>query len=129
MLACTFSALLAVLAAQAPETARAESLLAAGALPAARAIAERLVQGEPLEPRFHLLVGRIWYAWPVIGRYQALAAFRTAARLAPDDPDPLYRQVEVGFYLGSDEGEVVAREALIGILALDPDYRDSWGRF
>jgi hypothetical protein len=122
-------ALLAVLALQAPEAARAESLLAAGALPAARAIAERLVARTPRDPRHHILLGRIWFAWPVIGRYPALAAFREAARLAPADPAPLYGQVEVGFYLGSDEGEVIAREALLRIFALDPDYRDTWTRF
>lgn len=122
-------ALLAVLVWQAPETARAESLLAAGALPHARAIAERLVARFPSNAHHHLLLGRIWLAWPVIGRYQALAEFRMAARLAPGDPEPLYRQMEVGFYLGSDEGEILAREAILGILVLDPDYRDSWTRF
>ena len=122
-------ALLAVLMAQAPEAARAESLLAAGALPQARALAERLVARSPLDPSHHQLLGRIWLAWPVVGRYQALQSFRTAARLAPHDPAPLYGQVEVGFYLGSDEGEVMAREALLRIFALDPDYRDSWARF
>ena len=122
-------ALLAILVAQAPEAARAESLLAAGALPEARALAERLVARSPRDPQLHLLLGRIWLAWPVIGRYQALAEFRTAARLAPHDPAPLYGHVEVGFYLGSDEGEIMAREALLAIFALDPDYRDSWDRF
>jgi hypothetical protein len=124
-------ALLAVLAVQGPtpEAARAESLLAAGALREARALTERLVARSPRDPKVHLLLGRIWLAWPVIGRYQALAEFRTAARLAPHDPEPLYGQVQVGFHLGSDEGEIMAREALLAIFALDPDYRDSWTRF
>lgn len=122
-------ALLAVLAVQGPEAARAESLLAAGALPEARTLAERLVARYPRDPSYHELLARIWLAWPVVGRYQALAEFRTAARLAPHDPSPLYGQVEVGFYLRSDEGEVMAREALLRIFALDPDYRDSWARF
>lgn len=124
-------ALLAVLAVQGPtlEAARAESLLAAGALREARALTERLVARSPRDPQLHLLLGRIWLAWPVIGRYQALTEFRTAARLAPLDPEPLYGQVQVGFYLGSDEGEIMAREALLAILAIDPDYRDSWTRF
>jgi hypothetical protein len=95
-------ALLAVLVVQGPEAARYDSLLAAG---------------------------RTWLAHPVIGRYQALEAFRAAARLAPDDPAPLYGQVEVGFSLGSDEGEGIARQALLRIFAIDPDYRDSWTRF
>ncbi len=122
-------ALLAVLAMQAPEAARAESLLTAGALAGARTLAERLVAQNPRHAPSHVLLGRVWFAWPVIGRYPALAAFRTAAALAPDDPDPLYRQMEVGFYLGSDEGEVIARGALLRIFALDPDYRDAWSRF
>ena len=122
-------ALLAVLMAQVPEAERAESLLAAGALPQARVLAERLVARFPRDPSYHQLLGQIWLAWPVIGRYPALDAFRTAARLAPHDPAPLYGQLDVGFYLGSDEGEVMAREALLRIFALDPDYRDSWARF
>ena len=65
--------------------------------------------------------GRTWLAHPVVGRYQALEAFRAAARLAPDDPAPLYGQVEVGFHLGSDEGEGIARQALLRIFAIDPD--------
>ena len=74
-------------------------------------------------------VGRVEFARPVIGRYPALDAFRAAARLVPTDPEPLYWQMKVGFYLGSDEGDVLAREAIIQMLALTPDYRDVWERF
>ena len=76
-----------------------------------------------------LAVGRAQFARPVIGRYAALEAFRTAARLVPADPEPLYWQMKVGFYLGSDEGDVLAREAMLKILALTPDYEDVWDRF
>ncbi len=76
-----------------------------------------------------LVVGRTQYARPVIGRYPALEAFRAAARLAPTNPEPLYWQMKVGFYLGSDEGDVLAREAILKILALAPDYQDVWERF
>jgi GWxTD domain-containing protein len=76
-----------------------------------------------------MAVGRAQFARPVIGRYAALAAFRAAGRLAPTNPEPLYWQMKVGFYLGSDEGDVLAREAILGILALDPDYEDAWERF
>jgi hypothetical protein len=76
-----------------------------------------------------LAVGRAQYARPVIGRYPALDAFRAAARLAPTNPEPLYWQMKVGFYLGSDEGDVLAREAILKILALAPDYEDVWERF
>jgi len=76
-----------------------------------------------------LAVGRAQFARPVIGRYAALEAFRAAARLDPKNPEPLYWQMKVGFYLGSDEGEVLARQAILRILALDPDYQDVWERF
>jgi len=76
-----------------------------------------------------MAVGRARFARPVVGRYAALEAFRTATRLVPTDPEPLYWQMKVGFYLGSDEGDVLARDAIIRILALTPDYRDVWERF
>lgn len=76
-----------------------------------------------------MVVGRAQFARPVIGRYAALEAFRAAARLVPADPEPLYWQMKVGFYLGSDEGDVLAREAILKILALNPDYQDVWARF
>jgi hypothetical protein len=122
-------ALLAALAFQHPQAARAESLLTAGALRDARRVAEQIVNQSPKDARAHLLLGRVWFAWPVFGRYHALKEFQTAARLAPRDPEPLYRQMEVGFFLGSDEGEVMARNAILGMLRLDPEYRDVWARF
>jgi hypothetical protein len=76
-----------------------------------------------------LAVGRIQFARPVVGRYAALEAFRAASRLAPTNPEPLYWQMKVGFFLGSDEGDVLAREAILKILELDPDYEDVWDRF
>ena len=76
-----------------------------------------------------MAVGRAQFARPVIGRYAALEAFRAAARLVPADPEPLYWQMKVGFHLGSDEGDVLAREAILKILALTPDYADVWDRF
>jgi GWxTD domain-containing protein len=76
-----------------------------------------------------LAAGQQHFVGRVVGRYAALDAFRKAARLAPTDPEPLYWQMKVGFFLGSDEGEVIAREAIIRILALAPDYEDVWHRF
>ncbi len=102
MLALLLAALVGAGALQDAATARAESLMA---------------------------VGRAHFARPVIGRYAALEAFRTAARLAPRDPEPLYWQMKVGFYLGSDEGDALAREAILRIFALAPDYEDVWERF
>jgi len=121
-------ALLVFIAVQDPML-RAESLLAAGdAYRAARAM-ERVVAERPKDVDAYLLLGRAHFARPVIGRYPALDAFRIAARLAPGNPAPLYWQSTVGLFLGSDEGERIAREALIAVLALDPDYRDAWRRF
>ncbi|HSD31446.1 MAG TPA: hypothetical protein VLB49_06020, partial [Gemmatimonadales bacterium] len=108
---------------------RIETLLAAHDLAAARRAAEHLVAAKPRDARAHLLLGQVWYAWPVIGRYPALAEFRAAARLAPEAPAPLYWQVRVGQYLGSDEGEVIVREAILRIFALTPDYEDCWTLF
>jgi hypothetical protein len=108
---------------------RAESLLAARDLGAARAAAEQLVTSSPNDPRAHLLLGRVWYAWPVTGRYPALAEFRRAARLAPEDPEPLDWQVRVGQHLQADDGEAIAREAILRIWALTPDYMDCWSLF
>lgn len=86
---------------------------------------------EPVAERAESLLaaGKQHFAGRVVGRYAALDAFRRAARLAPADPQPLYWQMRVGFFLGSDEGEVVAREAILRIFALDPDYADAWDRF
>lgn len=109
--------------------ADARALFAAGRLAAARAAAEQLVRDHPRDEANHLLLGRIWLAWPTFGRYQALAEFQAAARLAPDDPEPLYGELEVGERLGSDEGDRLMREAAIAILARTPAYRDVWDVF
>jgi Tfp pilus assembly protein PilF len=114
---------------QDPGHAHAESLLAAHDLPRARAAAERLVRAHPQDARAHLILGRVWLAWPIVGRYTAYAEFRRAAELAPRDPEPLYGQIQVGTYLKSDEGEGIARRALLKILTLAPDYRDCWTLF
>lgn len=97
----------------------------------ALALAAVLLQTLPAGERAESLLaaGKQHFAGRVVGRYAALDAFRRAARLAPADPQPLYWQMRVGFYLGSDEGEVIAREAILRILTLDPDYADVWDRF
>jgi hypothetical protein len=114
---------------QTPGLVAVESLLAAHHLPAARAAAEDLTRRHPDDPRAHALLGRVWLAWPTVGRYEALAEFRAAARLDPEDLEALYGQIEVGDVLGSDEGERTMREAILRIFALTPDYRDCWARF
>jgi hypothetical protein len=118
---------LALLAVQG--TARAESLLATGDVQAALQLARKAVEHSPRDPRAHFLLGRVHFARPVIGRYPALEEFKKAARLDPTDPAPLYWQMKVGFYLRSDEGDYMAREALLQLFALTPDYLDAWDRF
>jgi len=109
--------------------ARAESLLAARNYPAAVATAERLVERSPNDPATHLLLGRIQYARPVVGRYPALEQFRLAQRLAPRDTAPLLWQVRVGQYLKSDEGERLVREAALKLFLLVPRDPEVWALF
>ncbi len=110
-------------------SASAESLLAAGDVQAALKLARKGVEQRPRDARAHLLLGRVHYERPLVGRYAALEAFKTAARLDPTDPAPLYWQMKVGFYLRSDEGDYMAREALLRLFAVTPDYLDAWDRF
>jgi tetratricopeptide (TPR) repeat protein len=105
---------------------RAESLLTAGNLAEARRLAERLQNLRPRDPRVLMLLGRIYLVWPVVGRYRADTLFRRAAQLDPGNPEPLYYQGQVGLALGADDGEEVARRGFLAVLAIDPDYRDSW---
>lgn len=114
---------------QDPGFARAESLLSAKNYPAALTVAERLVGRHPHDVAAHLLLGRIHYARPVIGRYAALEQFRIAERLAPGDTAPLLWQARVGQYLKSDEGERMIRVALLKVLALAPDDPAVWAQF
>lgn len=88
-----------------------------------------LLSQAPASPDSLLAAGQAHFAGKVVGRYAALRDFRAAAQLAPTDPQPLYWQMKVGFFLGMDEGEVIARNAILKILALDPDYQDVWARF
>jgi len=62
----------------------------------------------------------------VFGRYHAESLFARAGALAPDRPGPFYYLAQVGLRLAGDEGEAIARDALVRVLALQPDYRDAW---
>jgi GWxTD domain-containing protein len=73
-----------------------------------------------------MLLGRVHLDWPVVGRHRAWRLFEDAARQAPGDPAPRYLQLLTGLRLGGDDGERLARDAVLRILALDPDYRDVW---
>src|SRR5213592_2377273 len=109
--------------------ARVESLLAAGDVRQALKLATKIVERRPKDAAAHLLLGRVNYARPIVGRFPALEEFRTAARLAPADPEPLYWQMTIGSYLRSDDGDWIAREALLGLFAVTPNYKDAWERF
>src|SRR5439155_1060215 len=106
-----------------------DSQLAGRRLPEARRAAEQFVAQQPSDPHAHLALGWVWQAWPAAGRYRALDEFRTAERLAPGEPAPLWGQVAVGYRLGSDEGEGIARRALLRLLELRPGDRLAWARF
>lgn len=110
---------------------RIETLLAAHDLAAARRAAEHVVAAHPRDAQAHLLLGRVWYAWPITGRYDALREFRIAARLAPAETAPLTWQVRVGEYLRSDEGERIMREALLKLLAIarGGEAEAAWSQF
>jgi tetratricopeptide (TPR) repeat protein len=95
-------------------------------LPAARRVAERLIWSRPDDARALTLLGRIWLAWPVFGRWQADSLLTRAAALNPDNPEPFYYLGLVGIALGGDDGEWVARRGLTRVLALEPTYRDAW---
>lgn len=108
---------------------RAESLFAAGKLADARRLTERLQDRYAENPRVLVLLGRIHLAWPVIGRYTAESLFTRAARIAPGEPEPLYYLGQTGLALGGDDGEMIARRGFLPILAINPEYRDTWQRY
>jgi len=109
--------------------ARAESLLATGALSQARRIAERLERQYPADPRALILLGRVHLAWPVIGRWKADSLFARALALDPDNLEAHYYAAQVGLALGGDDGEALARRHLEHVLARNPDYRDAWAQW
>lgn len=101
-------------------------LLDAGELRDARVLLENRLKREPRDVGALTLLGRVYLAWPVVGRWEALRLFRLAAEIAPDDPGPWYWKIRVGTYLGSADGESLMRSGLLGVLVRDPRYRDVW---
>ena len=106
--------------------AQAESLFESGALPPARALAERLVSERPDDPAPLILLGKIWLEWPIFGRFRAESLLARAGALVPQNPEPFYYLGMVGLTLGSDDGEAIARDGFVRAIALVPDYRDAW---
>jgi hypothetical protein len=106
--------------------ARAESLLTAGALAAARAILEDELRQAPHDPDVLVLLGRTHLAWPVIGRFRAWRMFEQATRYADDPSEARYWQMHVGLRLGGADGERLARDAFFHLLETTMAYRDMW---
>ena len=105
---------------------RAESLLAAGALPAARQLLEDARRESPGNPDVLILLGRTHLAWPVIGRFRAWRLFEDAARMAEDPSEARYWQMQVGLRLGGADGERLSRDAFFKLLTRSTTYRDMW---
>lgn len=106
--------------------ARAESLLAAGALPAARQLLEQARRTAPRDADVLVLLGRTHLVWPVVGRFRAWQLFEEAARLARDPSEARYWQMQVGLRLGGADGERLSRDAFFRLLEQTADYRDMW---
>lgn len=83
-------------------------------------------RAHPDDPRVLTLLGRIHLGWPVFGRYRAESLLARAGALEPTNPEPFYYLGQVGLALRGDDGEMIARPALLRVLALNPEYRDAW---
>jgi tetratricopeptide (TPR) repeat protein len=101
-------------------------LLVSGRLADARRVAEQAQRRHPDDPQVLTLLGRIYLAWPVVGRFRADSLLTRAGRLDPGNPEPFYWLGQVGLKLGGDDGEEIARRGLTRVLAIEPDYRDAW---
>jgi len=105
---------------------QARALIAAGRIEDAIRIADRYTREHPHDEAGFLVLGDAWFKHLPIGRFQAADAYQQAERLAPRDPQPLFKYAEVGLWLGADDGEAMARHGLEAVLALDPLYPDAW---
>lgn len=109
-----------------PPLAAAVHALGSDSIEQAINLAERYTWKAPRDPRGFLVLGDAYARRMPAGRFRALEAYRTAARLARRDPEPPYRMAQMGLWLGGDDGERIAREELERVLELDPLYKDAW---
>lgn len=109
-----------------PPLAAAVHALGSDSIEQAIKLAERYTWKAPRDPRGFLVLGDAYARRMPAGRFRALEAYRTAARLARRDPEPPYRMAQMGLWLGGDDGERIAREELERVLELDPLYKDAW---
>jgi len=89
-------------------------------------VAERYTQHAPHDPQGFIALGDAYARRMPAGRFRAIEAYRTAERLARNDPKPSYRIARMGLWLGGDDGERIAREGLERVISLDPFYEDAW---
>ncbi|MGE5802047.1 MAG: hypothetical protein ACM358_07300 [Gemmatimonadota bacterium] len=89
-------------------------------------LAERQTQRAPRDPQGFIALGDAYAQRMPAGRFRAIEAYRTAVRLTPNDPLPSYRIARMGLWLGGDDGERIAREALERVITLDPLHEDAW---
>ena len=89
-------------------------------------LAQRQTQRSPRDPRSFIALGDAYARRIPTGRFRAIESYRTAVRLAPNDPLPSYRIARMGLWLGGDDGERIAREGLERVITLDPFFEDAW---
>ncbi|HYU27702.1 MAG TPA: hypothetical protein VEK83_01605 [Gemmatimonadales bacterium] len=89
-------------------------------------LAQRQTQRAPQDPQGFVALGDAYARRMPDGRFRAIEAYRTAERLARNDPKPSYRIARMGLWLGGDDGERIAREGLERVISLDPFYEDAW---
>ncbi len=107
---------------------QARTALDSGRVQDAIRIAEGYMYRHRDDPRGHVVLGDALAQLPS-GRLRALRAYREARRLAPEDPDPPYRMVQLALELGGADGERIASDNLRRVLALDPFYASAWDQW
>ena len=106
--------------------AAVESLLATGAYERARAVASRLTRDLPNDPRGFDVLGAALLTGPSPRLFEAIRAFREAARLSPRDTVAWGGMADAALRLGGADGERIARDALERLLALTPTRSQAW---
>jgi tetratricopeptide (TPR) repeat protein len=106
-----------------------QDALGQGMVDSAVRAGRRFVRTHPREPEGFLLLGDAYMRRFPSGRFRAMEFYRTAQRLGPESPEPPYRLAVAGLYIGGADGERIAREGLLRVLALDPLYPTAWEKW
>ncbi len=104
----------------------AQDALSTGNITEAIDQSQRYVWSHPQDPKGFLILGDAYAARMPDGRFRAIDAYNAARRLAPNNPDPVYRIAQMGLRLGGADGERIAGDNLERVLKADPLYRDAW---